>query len=86
MHDEIETLVGSVGMALSYMAWLWAEVYPVVTGFTALLGLVLVVHGVARLIWRWHHGYSNFMTSGDVKRIARKEIAKSNMLRTDNDN
>jgi hypothetical protein len=83
MNDEIT--VGSAGIVLSYMAWLWAEVYPWVTGLTALLGLVLVVHGVVRLVWRWKHGYSNFLTTSDVKRIARKEIAKSNMKAEDHD-
>ena len=61
MHDNFETLVGSVSLALAYCAWLWAEVYPLVTGLTALLGFVLVCHGVARLLWRWYHGYPTFL-------------------------
>lgn len=54
---QTETICGIMLTFTSWLAYLWAEAYPVITGLSAICGLIIGLHGAARIAWRYCHGY-----------------------------
>ena len=56
MHGVCHVWEGCALALSAAFAYAWADVYPWLTGVTAVCGFILATHGVYRLAWRWWHG------------------------------
>ena len=58
---------------MAYLVHVWALAYPMITGTTALLALCYMTHTIAKLVWRWWHGYPNFLTDREAAALKEKK-------------
>lgn len=60
---------GVFATVTSFASSWYALTYPLISGLGMSLGLLLALHGVVRLIWRWWHGINTFATPDELAKL-----------------